>query len=126
MDVDGWRQFGEWLELHREVLGLTRAAAAKEMGISYATLQDLENGGKTQRGEWIVPSPSRRILMGIAKGLRLDPLEVFTKAGAANEWVARLILSGEEPQALSGKIDQLSEQDRAYIERLVDRLLTDE
>lgn len=123
-DRELWRSFGEWIFGRRVAeLGWSRREAADATGLSISTLQNLEEGGRNYRGEWILPSPSLTTLRGLATGLDLPFPEVLARAGRA-EAVAT---AGDETFAVefdfNSKVARLPPEDREYVVGLIERLL---
>lgn len=121
---DQWAEFGEWIFRRRVAdLGWSRREAAEATGLSISTLQNLEEGGRTYRGEWLVPSPSVATLRALAKGLTLPMQEVFARAGRDLVATNLGLDDRASPAALTDKLDRLTSAQRETIERLVDELL---
>lgn len=120
-----WRAFGEWIFRRRVAeLGWSRREAAEATGLSISTLQNLEEGGRNYRGEWILPSPSLPTLRGLAKGLDLPLADVLVHAGRPD-----ISVTSSDSAAIDIEFDfnstvaRLPPEDQAYVRGLVERLL---
>lgn len=128
MPVDDLKGFGAWLKEERERRGLSRAQVMDAGGPSISTQQNYEDGGRVWKGQWQDVAHTDRTLEQLAKGIGLDPDEVFRRAGRTRPGWAQGVPPGAaaSSQELPDKISRLSPADREFIERLVDRALGEE
>lgn len=77
-----WATFGRWVQAERERRGLQKAAMARNSDprFSASWLTSIENGGRVYKGEWVLPSPERAKLIGLANALGKDSSEVLARA----------------------------------------------
>jgi transcriptional regulator with XRE-family HTH domain len=71
-----WRDFGLYLEGLRTERGLTRTQVAEQTGMSRVGLVSLEQGGRRDRGKWVIPNPKDEQLAKLAR-LYGVPVEKF-------------------------------------------------
>lgn len=122
-DRERWHSFGQWIFQRRVAeLGWSRREAAEAAGLSISTLQNLEEGGRNYRGEWVLPSPSMVTLRGLARGLDLPLNEVLERCGRE-----MLPATGDDAPGpeldFNSQLAQLPAEDRQYVISLVERLL---
>lgn len=112
-----YRVFGEQLREWREHAGLSQVELADVLGVTQQTVSDWERGKAR-------PAGSRALDLDAA--LKLEPQTVLHALYAEEQHDTTESASDAErqPAALSGKIGQLSDDDRRYVEGLVDRLLS--
>lgn len=133
-----WLAAGEAIRGRREQLGLTQAQAAAEAGVGTTTWRLAERG--------VLPGPRLRSAMSRALGWPSTWISELSGGRSIEDLVAsfpdlprddileriRTRLRSEElagparPAALSGKLDRLSPEKRAYVEGIVDQLLAED
>jgi transcriptional regulator with XRE-family HTH domain len=113
-----WRALGRALRKHREAAGLSVVQAAVRADFSESVWRQLEAGERRVGRDIEPPNPRTETLVRAAQAVSMD-------VNAALEMVGRPPVPTPAPQreALSGKIAQLSDEDAATVEGLVDRLL---
>lgn len=78
--MDRWAKFGRWLETQRTDRQLSKTEACRLSGISPSSWYNLEHGGRFKNGKRVAHTPSTETLLGIARALKLKPVEVFDAA----------------------------------------------
>lgn len=115
---DAWRALGRELRKHREATGMSVVQAAVKAGFSESVWRQLEAGERRVGRDVEPPNPRTETLVRAAQAVRMD-------VNTALDIIGRPPVPITPPQreALSGKIAQLSDEDAANIEAIVDRLL---
>lgn len=119
-DFAPWQALGRLLRKHREAAGLSVQQAAAKAEFSESVWYQLEQGKRRFGRETVPPNPRTETIVRAARAVRLD---VDSALAAVGREPVEDTVQTEEPKALSGKIAQLNDNDQAYIEGLVDRLL---
>jgi transcriptional regulator with XRE-family HTH domain len=78
-ETERWYHLGHLLQDVRATRTLKDVAEAA--GISVSTLNTLEKGGRTVRGEWVLPSPEDKTLVKLAEALHIPARELFSELG---------------------------------------------
>lgn len=76
-----WSDMGAWVKLQRDAAMMSRREVASFGGPSISTQQQLEDGGRRTRGEWVLPSPDPKT-WGRWAGAVDVPIEELRYAGA--------------------------------------------
>ncbi len=115
---DAWRAVADAVRSRRRELRLV-GRDIENAGVSRTILSLIENG-RQDRYE-------TRLLVNLCRALQWAPDSIDRLLEGGQPVVALTSRNGttetRAPAALSGKLEQLSQSDRAYIEGLVDRLL---
>ncbi len=114
-----YRQLPEVVRLRREELGLTQVEAAVKADVSPSTWRAIEKAGGDGDNR-------RRGLTMAAVAKALDWSMEELAARTRGEDVQPQVPVRPQIAALSGKLDRLTENDRRYVEELVDRFLGEE
>jgi transcriptional regulator with XRE-family HTH domain len=115
-----WAAFGVWLERTYLANGMTRRDLERASGVQYSTLQRLEDGGRTEGGEWKLPNPSDATLQRLAQALRVPPAEVYERAGgrARDRNSGRKIAPSRHQREMEERLELVEEQLRKVMEQL--------
>lgn len=113
-----WRALGRELRKHREASGMSVVQAAVKAGFSESVWRQLEAGERRVGHDLEPPNPRTETLVRAAQAVRMDVNDALAIVG-------RPPVPVQPPQraALSGKIEQLSDEDAAKIEAIVDSIL---
>lgn len=116
----GWREFGVWLERTYLAKGMTRRDLERASKVQYSTLQRLEDGGRTEGGDWKLPNPSDATLQRLAQALHVPVEEVYQRAGgrARDRNQGRKIARPRRQQDLEDRLATVEAQLAAVLERL--------
>lgn len=118
-DLQDWVRFGAYVSHRRRELGLSQRDIEKlDVGISEATLYKIENAKQS--------SYAPRTLRMLCKTLEWTPSSASDVLHGGEPTQSKWRDYVEAPKALSGKLDQLTDLQRAKIEALVDEMLPDE
>jgi transcriptional regulator with XRE-family HTH domain len=127
--TDRWRQFGLWLQQTRLAKGMNRKDLEHASGLQYSALQRLEDGGRMENGEWLLPNPTDASLQRLANGLGVPVGELYRRAGGTHRernqgrkqgWARREQLLEDQIAALR----EDAERTRERVDELEERLGT--
>lgn len=83
LELQRWKQFGEWIKGLRLAQGRTQTNVAAAGKMALQSLATLERGGgrRNDDGPWLAPNPKDETLIGLARALGVDPEELFRRVG---------------------------------------------
>jgi hypothetical protein len=84
--AQGWTHIGRWLKAKRQAAGYSRREVQSLGGPSISTQQQLEDGGRQYRGEWVLPSPDAKTWGRLAAVLDFELEDVLQEGTDVGIW----------------------------------------